>query len=314
MKNNRNTIFIIIGLVAVIAVLLITEPASKSKPSTAATTPTKGTSGTAATPSAATDSPIVKSDATETGPYKTLTLKTADPVKEISDAVGADNAANILRFNRINSTYLKAGSTLVIPANPADFDALSPFPTDLPGAASIPKLMMVSQRVQAFGLYENGKLVKWGPVSTGKASTPTADKLYFTNWKGKEVHSSFSDEWILKFNFNLDNAAGIGMHQYEMPGYPASHSCVRMFGNDAEWIYNWADQWIVSDDQQTVLASGTPVIVFGDYAYGKTAPWKNLPKNPDATTLSQSEVDKALSPELSTIAKKQQERIDYLKS
>lgn len=256
--------------------------------------------------------PIVKSEDVQTGPYTTLTLQTAHPLQEITTKVGEAHVATVLKLNRINSSFLKTGSTVVIPAEGTDFNSLSPFPTDLPDATSIPKLMLVSQRVQAFGLYENGRLVKWGPTSTGKQSTQTPSKLYFTNWKGKEVKSSFDDEWILKWNFNLDNKEGIGMHQYEMPGYPASHSCIRMFANDAEWIYNWADQWILSDNEQEVLASGTPVIVFGSYAYGKTAPWKNLPKDPSATTLSQGEIEKALTPALATILEKQQQRIDYL--
>ncbi|MEO5645978.1 MAG: L,D-transpeptidase [Candidatus Paceibacterota bacterium] len=308
MKNKKNVVFISIGVVVIAIILFLTINNHDGTPSSTTTSDATVPTKTATTP------PIVKSENAEATDYTTLTLTTADPVTEIAAIVGASNVPNILRLNRINSTFLKAGSTVVIPKDPADFNSLSPFPTELPNATAIPKLMMVSQRVEAFGLYENGKLVRWGPVSTGKQSTQTASKLYFTNWKGKEVHSSFSDEWVLKWNFNLDNAEGIGMHQYEMPGYPASHSCVRMFGTDAEWIYNWADQWIVSDDQQTVLAHGIPVLVFGTYAYGKTAPWKNLPKDAAATTLTESELSKALAPELSTIAQRQQERIDYLKN
>ncbi|MDB5255037.1 MAG: ErfK/YbiS/YcfS/YnhG family protein [Candidatus Nomurabacteria bacterium] len=305
--KNTNKIVIGIGVVAVIALAVIFIPRQPQKSAPAPTQP-QLPSATPPTP------PIVKEENVEIGPYTTLKIKTAAPLDEITATVGAENVATVLKINRINSNFLKTGSVVIIPANTADFNSLSPFPTDLPDAANVSKLMMISQRVQAFGLYENGKLVRWGPVSTGKQSTPTASKLYFTNWKGEEIHSSFSDEWVLKWNFNLDNKEGIGMHQYEMPGYPASHSCVRMFATDAEWIYNWADQWIVSDDEQTVLVSGTPVIVFGSYSYGKTAPWKNLPKDAEATTLSQSEVEKALSASLSTIQEKQQQRIDYLAS
>ena len=64
------------------------------------------------------------------------------------------------------------------------------------------------------------------------------------------------------------------MHEYDLPGYPVSHSCVRLLSEDAEWIYNWADQWKLSPDRKTVAENGTPVIVFGDYSYGKTPPWK----------------------------------------
>jgi lipoprotein-anchoring transpeptidase ErfK/SrfK len=239
---------------------------------------------------------------TADGHYYAFTLKTNDSIKELSTLVGAGNVETILKLNRINSEYVKKDSVLIVAHTPEDWMTLSPFPLSLPAAATIPKLDMISQRVQAFGVYEYGTLVRWGPVSTGKQSTPTASKLYFTNWKSEEIASSFNNEWILKWNFNLDNTEGIGMHEYTMPGYPASHSCVRMFETDAKWLYNWADQWVVSADGQTVVTHGTPVLVFGNYVYGKTAPWKLLPKDPTATTLSAEELTAALNPELAVIA------------
>lgn len=273
--------------------------------------PVKNTGGVPAMQTKAVTPPIVKPPTVSNSEYYSFTFTTADPSAELTAEVGAANVGTVLKINRINSEYLKQGMTVTIPKELSDWMALSPFPATLPAATSIPKLDMISQRVQAFGVYENGTLAHWGPVSTGKQSTPTASKLYTTNWKGKEVHSSFSDEWILKWNFNLDNAEGIGMHQYTMPGYPASHSCVRMFGSDAEWLYNWADQWVLSPNEQTVVVHGTPVLVFGTYAYGKTAPWKKLPKDASATTLSVDELTSALNPNLDTIAMYQAERTAY---
>lgn len=295
-KHNTKKYAVTAGILVVAGAVAVFLPRHANQPEGSTTVPVHET------PS------VTKPVVIQNEQYTTLTLQTNNPIKEISTAVGASNVGVVLKLNRINSNYLKKDSVVVIPQHPNDWMALSPFPLTLSSAASIPKIDLISQRVQAFGVYEYGKLVRWGPVSTGKASTPTASKLYFTNWKGKEVHSSFSDEWILKWNFNLDNAEGIGMHQYTMPGYPASHSCVRMFGEDAEWLYNWADQWVVSDDEQTIIAHGTPVLVFGSYAYNKTAPWKLLPQNPDATTLSPTELDQALTPALPTIDQYAHER------
>ena len=67
------------------------------------------------------------------------------------------------------------------------------------------------------------------------------------------------------------------MHQYFLPGYPASHACVRMQEKDAKWIFDWAEQWKLSSRTGAVIKTGTPVIIFGEYAYGKTQPWLNLP-------------------------------------
>lgn len=255
-----------------------------------------------------TPEPAVLPEEVHTGPYYKITLSTASPLKELRDFVGQDNLDTVLKLNRIDGKFLKTGSIVVIPEN-YDFLVMSPFPANLTIAQPVNKLMLIDQKIQAFVVYENGFLVRWGPISSGKQSTPTANKLYFTNWKGKEVHSSFSDEWVLKWNFNLDNREGIGMHQYEMPGYPASHSCVRMFDSDAMWLYNWADQWALTEDEQTIVAHGTPVIIFGDYAYGKTAPWKLLPENPESTNVSSDELEKVINPYLNEILEKQAERM-----
>ena len=63
----------------------------------------------------------------------------------------------------------------------------------------------------------------------GSKAHQTTRGLHFTNWKGKEIISTVSDEWKLKWNFNIANHEGIGWHQYSMPGYPASHSCLRLW-------------------------------------------------------------------------------------
>lgn len=239
--------------------------------------------------------------------YRVHIMKTVDAKKELTAVVGEDNVVTLLKVNRIDLANIKVGAKVIIPTV-FDEVVLSPFPVEYVEAESIPKLLVISQRVQAFGVYEKGVLVRWGPISSGKKSTPTANKLYSTNWKGKEVKSSFDDEWVLKYNFNIDNKNGIGFHQYEMPGYPASHSCVRLLLEDAMWLYEWADQWILAGDGNTRLAHGTPVIVFGDYGFGKTAPWKLLTENPDATKVSTDELNAELSKYMDTINQRQLER------
>ncbi len=236
-----------------------------------------------------------KKDVTEINNYYSLTLTTETPLEELRQYVDGADLENTLKLNRINSEFLKPGSSLVLSYDIKDFMSLSPFPKDLKISKEIPKLLLISQRVQAFAVYENGELVRWGPVSTGKKLTPTESYLYFTNWKAKEAISTFDDEWIMKWNFNLDNIEGTGMHQYEMPGEPASHSCVRLFEDDAKWLYNWADQWILSKNEQTVLASGTPVIIFGHYEYDKIAPWKNLLTDQQSLDITPETLDNTVS-------------------
>lgn len=246
-------------------------------------------------PVATTQTPAVAAPSIQGTMYHTLTIATASPAKELAAAVGAGNVQTVLEINRIDTANIAKGRVLVVPNSFDDLAALSPFPATVAAAADIPKLMVVDQVIQAFAIYSNGVLMRWGGVNTGKQSTPTPNQLYFANWKGKSVVSSEDDSWILPWYVNLDNKEGISMHQYDLPGYPASHACVRMFEQDAEWIYDWTDQWNVSDDGQTVVQYGTPVIVFGNYAFGKTSPWKNLAKDPAATTVSQDTMEMLIS-------------------
>jgi len=47
-----------------------------------------------------------------------------------------------------------------------------------------------------------------------------------------------------------------------MPGYPASHSCIRLLVKDAKWLYEWVDLWKVAPGF-VIKNKGTPIIVFG---------------------------------------------------
>jgi hypothetical protein len=201
----------------------------------------------------------------------------------------------------MDERHIQKNSTVIIPPTFTDWDSLSPFPASLPAAANIPQLILVSQRVQAVGAYEHGTLVRWMVTSTGKKDTPTPSKLYFTNWKGKLVTSTLEGGYKLPWAFNIDSMGGIAMHQFDLPGFPASHACIRLLEADAQWIYDWAKQWILADDGQTELAKGTPVIVFGDYAFGKRAPWKNLATDATATTLTVEELTKVVEAHSATI-------------
>lgn len=230
-----------------------------------------------------------------------VTLSSSNPGAELSKLVGLKNAFTTLSINRIDDKHLWTGMTLVVPTDFSDPSLWEFMPTKINSASEIPKLVIISQRTQAFGFYENGNLVRSGPISSGKKSTPTANKLYFMNWKGEEVVSTFDDEWILKWNFNIDNFGGIGLHYYAMPGYPASHSCVRMYEADAKWMYDWGKQWKLASDGQTKIANGTPVIIFGDYDFGKTAPWKNLPNDPEATKVTSKELEALVTKNLDKI-------------
>lgn len=215
----------------------------------------------------------------------------------------------ILALNRLDSKNKWRADTLAIP-DKIDHTLMmySPFPTQLDVLKEVKKMVFFSYPIQAYALYENGKLIKWGPTSMGKKAAQTKRGLMFANWKKELAISTVNSSWKLPFNFNIHNTLGIGWHQYDLPGYPASHSCLRLLMNDAKFMYNWADQWILNKGGATVKANGTPVIVFGDYQWGGKKPWKNLILDPKSNDISVEELNNIINPHLEKILEEQRNR------
>jgi L,D-transpeptidase-like protein len=154
--------------------------------------------------------------------------------------------------------------------------AYSPFPGEWPAAAGFPKAIVVDQPVQAFGAYENGHLVRWGPVSTGRKQTPTPDGAFNLTWRARSRRSTDNQDWLLEWYFNFVNERGVSFHLFELPGYPASHACVRLRLGDAQWLYDWGDQWTLEEDRRKLAAAGTPVMILGSYPFGTPPAWLSL--------------------------------------
>jgi hypothetical protein len=198
----------------------------------------------------------------------------------------------IYALNRKDARRLRVGDELVIPDTlTMDLNDYSPFPEQLEIIKGIPKAVLISRRIQAVGLYENGKLKTWGPASTGKQSTPTPTGLYYGNYRSRKKISTIDKSWVMPFYFNYMNYEGIGTHEYTLPGYPASHGCVRLRKEEAVTIYEWADQWKLDDREQTVLQNGTPFMVFGEYNFKNSKPWLELAADQDANELTLAEKD-----------------------
>ncbi len=217
-------------------------------------------------------------------------------------ALDSAELLTVLKLNRIDISHARRGN-LIVPDSIGEELSYAPFPARLPSLDSVPKFIVVSRRVQAFGAYENGTLVRWGPTSTGKQETPTDTGLFFTNWRSKQAISTEDSTWVLNWYFNIMAVKGVAFHEYDLPGRPASHGCVRLLEEDAHWIYDWAEQWEVPTRQvvRTPTVYGTPVVIMGEYDYGRRAPWLELAENPGATTVGIEEVETTLAGYLPTV-------------
>ena len=220
----------------------------------------------------------------------------------------------VTAINRTDKKNLAKQDSIVIPNDfSGDVVYYLPFPLEINYLADVSKVLLFSYTTQTFAAYENGVLVYSGPTNMGRKKDKTPTGLFYTNWKAEETTSTFNDEWDLKWNFNIENKLGVGFHEYELPGYPASHSCLRLLEKDAKFLYDWADQWVLAD-KETVKVKGTPVIVFGSYDFDEPKPWLQLVKNPKSLDISIAEVEKQTAPFLKAILEQQKIREDYTKT
>lgn len=231
-----------------------------------------------------------------------------DSIKKIIKTYDSVSLAVIGAVNRADKNALASFDSIVVPADlKQDIKQYMPFPFAVNAFKDINKLIVFSYPAQAFGAYEHGKLIYTGPTSMGRKADQTPTGLFYTNWKAEQTTSTFNDEWDLKWNFNIENKLGVGFHQYAMPGYPASHSCLRLKEVDAKYLYGWADQWKVEGTDK-ILAHGTPVVVYGKYPFGSQRPWIALASNPDALNISEKDLEGIVSEYIPDIMAKQQER------
>jgi hypothetical protein len=121
-----------------------------------------------------------------------------------------------------------------------------------------PVVIIVSLPEQKMYIYRNGVRIGQSTVSTGMKghATPTG---MFTILQKKVRHESNIYKGAKMPHMQRLTWTGVAMHAGRLPGYPASHGCVRLSADFAEKLYS-------------VTRSGTSVIITDDkFAPGETA-------------------------------------------
>lgn len=156
----------------------------------------------------------------------------------------------VRRINRMN-VRLQTGMIIAIPKN---LDRLtiydvSPFPRYID--ASGEKTIYVSQQKLAWAAYdEEGELLWWGPISSGNAhcnsyggcKTPSGSYRIIRKQDIDCISTAFpqradGNNGGAEMPFCMHFFRGYALHGSEsVPGYRASHGCVRMFTEDARWL------------------------------------------------------------------------------
>jgi hypothetical protein len=154
----------------------------------------------------------------------------------------------VMRLNRMNIS-LFGGAVIAIPKKLKYMTIMdiAPFAMKIPSGGE--KKIVVDLNRQAWGAYDaRGNLVHWGPASGGRgycADDSQPCRTMTGNFKiiRKQPAGCVSHVYPLEYEggapmpYCMHFWNGYALHgSYELPGFNASHGCVRMFINDARWL------------------------------------------------------------------------------
>ncbi|MBL8907277.1 MAG: L,D-transpeptidase family protein, partial [Rhizobiales bacterium] len=110
-----------------------------------------------------------------------------------------------------------------------------------------PVAIIVSLPDQLVHVYRNGVRIAVSTCSTGKPGHETPTGVFTILQKDRNHHSSTYNDAPMP-NMNRLTWSGVALHAGQLPGYPASHGCVRLPLEFSKLLF-------------TVTHVGTPVII-----------------------------------------------------
>ena len=115
-----------------------------------------------------------------------------------------------------------------------------------------PLLLTIDLTKQRVMVYRDGALVAASSISTGSAGRETPTGV-FTILEKKVMHrSSTYDDAPMPFMQRL-TSKGIAIHAGDLPGYPASHGCIRLPNEFAKKLYGITEVGtavMITDDRE----------------------------------------------------------------
>ncbi len=127
----------------------------------------------------------------------------------------------------------------VLPAAAGQAGPARPTEATAPRRAADPIMAIVSIKSQQVTFYDADGWILRAPVSTGTTGRETPAGVFAVIEKNKDHHSSlYDDAWMpnmLRITWN-----GIALHGGPLPGYAASHGCIRMPYGFAEKVFDEA--------------------------------------------------------------------------
>lgn len=182
----------------------------------------------------------------------------------------------VSRINKVDPRALRVGMKLKVPRDWGLALTYTPLPESLPRISAWEQFVLVDLESQYAAGYEHGIQKFWFPVSSGFNPIQTPHwyirKVVWGDsvWSGRRYRDSLPDmstptgifKILMKDSVHVSNAFftedglgvpmpwaiafkwgywfhGTGGNPRGLPGFPASHGCIRLFDKDAEAFYRW---------------------------------------------------------------------------
>ena len=126
-----------------------------------------------------------------------------------------------------------------------------------------PLIIAISIEKQHVRIYDANGFFAEAPVSTGMKGHPTPMGVFSIIQKHKLHHSNIYSGAPMPFMQRI-TWSGVAMHQGVLPGYPASHGCIRMPAAFAQKMWNWTKMGarvIVTPGDITPASFSHPLLV-----------------------------------------------------
>ena len=126
-----------------------------------------------------------------------------------------------------------------------------------------PLVIAISVQHQKVRIYDANGLFAESPVSTGMPGHSTPMGVFSVIQKHKFHHSNIYSGAPMPYMQRI-TWSGIAMHAGVLPGYPASHGCIRMPMAFAVKMWNWTKMGarvIVTPGEMTPAAFSHPLLV-----------------------------------------------------
>src|SRR3954452_4145061 len=153
----------------------------------------------------------------------------------------------------VPSAVVTLAAMLLVTALSAEAAARQARPTEAtaPRAAGEPIMAIVSIKTQQVTFYDAEGWILRAPVSTGTTGRETPAGVFAVLEKDKDHHSTlYDDAWMP--NMQRITWNGIALHGGPLPGYAASHGCVRMPYGFAEKLFDktWIGMRVIISPKQ----------------------------------------------------------------